>query len=134
MKFSRIIKTTKLFAYFLLLRNEPLIISLRPSSLKSRLTNMSWTIVLFIESYAFDIQLTTDGEGASTNEIKPHLVSLNSVWRASTRSLRLFTRTEQIRIFIILQNVLPKIVIAEKSLRDFSIYYIRYYRKKQSLN
>jgi len=61
---------------------------------------MSWTIVLFIESHAFDIQLTTDIGGASTNKIKPHLVLLNSVQRASTRSLRLFTRTEQIRIHI----------------------------------
>jgi len=43
---------------------------------------MPWTIVLFIESSAFDIQLTTGGGGASTNEIKPHLDSLNSVRHA----------------------------------------------------
>jgi len=80
---------------------------------------MPWTIVLFIESSAFDFQLTTDGGGASTNKIKPYLDSLNSVRQAIASIIH----TDK-HIHYFTSSYLPKIVITKKPLRGCSVHAI----------
>jgi len=98
--------------------------SVQPKIQLDLYVNMSWTIVLFIESSAFDIQLTTSEGGASTNEIKPRLDSLNSVRHAIASIIH----TDK-HIHYFTSSYLPKIVITEKPLRDCSVHAILLFEK-----
>lgn len=88
--------------------NEALIISFRAFNPKIRPTNMPSTIVLFIGSDVFNIRLTVHGDGANTNEIKPHLDLLNSV-RARDRFS--YSQSRERFAYSLFYNNFPKIII-----------------------